>query len=293
MLGAERLAGAAAAGALAEPRPRLALRRRPARTRSRRSSTRPTASTSRWATRSPPTAIPAMPGFDLPRGAGTTAAAKRTAIIPDPRNDENLAVAQTHLAFIRFHNRVVDTLPGSVPPRAAVRKARELVTKHYQWMIRTDFLPRICRASRSTTSSPTAARRSRSARRRPTCPTMPIEFSVAAYRLGHSMVRAAYNWNKIFDDGAGSARAPVHLLGPERRPRRRPAPAEQLDRRLPPALRLRRGGPGRSGRAGGEVQPRDAHRHEARRTRWATSRRTIGGPAIPTATRSRTSPSAT
>jgi len=33
---------------------------------------------------------------------------------------------------------------------------------------------------------------------------MPIEFSIAAYRLGHSMVRAAYNWNKNFDDGAGT-----------------------------------------------------------------------------------------
>ena len=35
-------------------------------------------------------------------------------------------------------------------------------------------------------------------------PTMPIEFSVAAFRLGHSMIRAAYNWNKIFDDGSGT-----------------------------------------------------------------------------------------
>jgi len=35
-------------------------------------------------------------------------------------------------------------------------------------------------------------------------PTMPIEFSVAAYRLGHSMVRGSYNWNKIFDDGFGT-----------------------------------------------------------------------------------------
>jgi hypothetical protein len=33
---------------------------------------------------------------------------------------------------------------------------------------------------------------------------MPIEFSVAAYRLGHSMVRGAYNWNRIFDDGSGT-----------------------------------------------------------------------------------------
>ena len=53
-------------------------------------------------------------GFDLPRGAGSTVAAKRKAIIPDPRNDENLAVAQNHLAMIRFHNRVIDKL-GNVP----------------------------------------------------------------------------------------------------------------------------------------------------------------------------------
>ena len=42
------------------------------------------------------------------------------AVIPDPRNDENLAVAQTHLALIRFHNRVVDTLPFLGSGRAAV-----------------------------------------------------------------------------------------------------------------------------------------------------------------------------
>ena len=40
------------------------------------------------------------------------------AIIGDPRNDENLAVAQTHCAFIRFHNRVVDTLPARCRPRS-------------------------------------------------------------------------------------------------------------------------------------------------------------------------------
>ena len=33
---------------------------------------------------------------------------------------------------------------------------------------------------------------------------MPIEFSVAAFRLGHAMVRARYNWNAIFDNGSGT-----------------------------------------------------------------------------------------
>src|SRR5215210_6682188 len=148
--------------------------------------------------------IPAADGFDLPRGAGSSASAKRKAIIPDPRNDENLAVAQTHCAMIRFHNRVLDNLPGSVPAAQRFATARELVTKHYQWMIRTDYLPRICR--------PAAVDRVFNSGRKvfevgvpaTDVPTMPIEFSIAGFRLGHSMIRAGYNWNAIFDDGGGT-----------------------------------------------------------------------------------------
>ena len=148
--------------------------------------------------------LPAHDGFDLPRGAGSTAKAKRRAIIPDPRNDENLAVAQTHLAMIRFHNRVVDTLPASIPPAQRFEKARNKVTRHYQWMLRTDFLPRIC-APQVVNNVFANGRKAFEAGVPPTdVPTMPIEFSVAAYRLGHSMIRRAYNWNKIFDDGFGS-----------------------------------------------------------------------------------------
>jgi Animal haem peroxidase len=143
-------------------------------------------------------------GFDLPRGAGTTAAARRKAIIPDPRNDENLAVAQTHLAFIRFHNRVADSLPSSVAPAQRFARARRTVTRHYQWMLRTDFLPRICAAS-VVNDVFANGRKAFEVGATPTdVPTMPIEFSVAAYRLGHSMIRSAYNWNRIFDDGFGS-----------------------------------------------------------------------------------------
>jgi hypothetical protein len=148
--------------------------------------------------------IEAKEGFDLPRGAGTTPVAKRTAIIPDPRNDENLAVAQTHLAFIRFHNRVVDTLPASVPVGQRFHKAREIVTKHYQWMLRHDFLPRVCQKSIVRDVFANGRKAFEVGATPADVPTMPIEFSVAAYRLGHSMVRAAYNWNKIFDDGTGS-----------------------------------------------------------------------------------------
>jgi hypothetical protein len=148
--------------------------------------------------------ITAKDGFDLPRGAGTTARAKRRAVIPDSRNDENLAVAQTHLAFIRFHNRVVDTLPSSVPAAQRFAEARAIVTKHYQWMLRSDYLPRIC-APGVVTNIFTKGRKAFEVGVSPTdVPTMPIEFSVAAFRLGHSMIRSTYNWNKIFDAGSGS-----------------------------------------------------------------------------------------
>ncbi|OBB14892.1 heme peroxidase [Mycolicibacterium setense] len=142
--------------------------------------------------------LSAFDGHDLPRDPQ-----QPSALIPDPRNDENLVVAQTHLAFIRFHNRVVDTIsPGPAP--AMFEAARELVVKHYQWMLRHDYLPRIVdpgivedvfangRTLFETSPVPGDA------------PTMPIEFSVAAFRLGHSMVRNTYNWNRIFDNGGGT-----------------------------------------------------------------------------------------
>jgi Animal haem peroxidase len=146
----------------------------------------------------------AMEGFDLPRGAGSSNAQKRRAIIPDPRNDENLAVAQTHCAMIRFHNRVVDTQLGSVPPSQKFITAREIVTKHYQWMLRTDYLPRICAQGVVNDVFNNGRKAFEVGVPATQVPTMPIEFAVAAFRLGHSMVRAAYNWNKVFDDGTGT-----------------------------------------------------------------------------------------
>jgi Animal haem peroxidase len=146
---------------------------------------------------------PAMDGSDLPRGEGNSNAARKKAVIPDPRNDENLAVAQTHLAFIRFHNRVIETLTN-VPAGQKFEAARALVVKHYQWMIRHDFLPRICRAA-VLNDVFNNGRKAFEVGVNPTdVPTMPIEFSVAAFRLGHSMIRRAYNWNINFDNGAGT-----------------------------------------------------------------------------------------
>lgn len=143
-------------------------------------------------------------GFDLPRrGTGAERQARR-ANIPDLRNDENLAVAQTHAAFIRFHNRVLDDLHGDLPEHQGFRRARRKVVKHYQWMLRTDYLPRILEPA-IVDDVFTNGRKVVAPNADPlSVPTMPIEFSVAAFRLGHSMIRSNYNWNAIFDDGGGT-----------------------------------------------------------------------------------------
>jgi hypothetical protein len=140
-----------------------------------------------------------LDGFDLPRvGTGATKAAQREPLIPDTRNDENLAIAQTHLAFIHFHNRVVDTLATrGIPGILLFEAARGEVVQHYQWMLRHDHLPRIVDPA-IVDDVFTHGRKFFEVFPAFTA-TMPIEFSVAAYRLGHSMVRGAYQWNRVFN----------------------------------------------------------------------------------------------
>ncbi|MDO9377914.1 MAG: heme peroxidase family protein [Nocardioidaceae bacterium] len=175
------------------------------------------------------TALP-HEGFDLPRvGFGSTKAARRAALIPDGRNDENLVVGQTHAAFIRFHNRVVDTLAAAgTPSHLLLGAARDVVVRHYQWVLRHDLLPRLVDPSvlddvfahgRRFFEVPAPYERSPRGRAPlhgyadpGDAPTMPIEFSVGAYRLGHSMVRDVYEWNRVFNSEGGLAPGTLALL---------------------------------------------------------------------------------
>jgi hypothetical protein len=146
----------------------------------------------------------AKPAHDLPRvGTGPNRKARRKALIPDPRNDENLIVAQTHLAMIHFHNRIVDKLPASVPPTQRFRRARKAVTLHYQWLIRHDYLPRIMREAVLADVFDHGRKLVEPDADPMSVPTMPVEFSVAAFRLGHSMIRDSYNWNRRFAGSNG------------------------------------------------------------------------------------------
>ncbi|MDF1606311.1 heme peroxidase family protein [Nocardioides sp. YIM 152315] len=142
-------------------------------------------------------------GHDLPRVGTGSRRERRRALIPDPRNDENLIVAQTHLAMIRFHNRVVDKLPASVPAAQRFRRARKTVTLHYHWLIRHDYLPRIVDPAIVDDVFANGRKLVDPAPAPTEMPRMPVEFSVAAFRLGHSMVRPVYDWNRRFPKGIG------------------------------------------------------------------------------------------
>lgn len=126
---------------------------------------------------------------DLPRSP------EGHALIGDHRNDENLIVAQTHLAFLKFHNKVVDMLEGQGTPENEIfLAARQIVTWHYQWMVLHDFLGRLTMPG----IVDQILHDGRKFYRFKKFPYMPVEFSGAAYRLGHSMVRQAYDYNRVF-----------------------------------------------------------------------------------------------
>lgn len=128
---------------------------------------------------------------DLPRSP------EGRALIGDHRNDENLVVAQTHLAFLKFHNKVVDFLKqGAKPPEDLFAEARRTVTWHYQWIVLHDFLERLTEKGISERLLHDGRKFYRFKR----IPYMPVEFSGAAYRLGHSMVRQFYNYNRVFSN---------------------------------------------------------------------------------------------
>ncbi|MBD2777332.1 peroxidase family protein [Iningainema tapete] len=138
--------------------------------------------------------IPTKLPNDIPRASSTLG------IIGDPRNDENLIVAQMHVAFLKFHNKVVQGIrDGSIKlnhstDKSVFEQARELVIWHYQWIVLFDFLGRIIDREQLEIVLK-GGRRFFLFKEQP---FIPVEFSVAAYRLGHSMVRGVYDYNRVF-----------------------------------------------------------------------------------------------
>lgn len=143
--------------------------------------------------------------FDLPRKMETRPnMTARTALIADGRNDENLAVAQTHLMWLKFHNEIVNQLSDDdlgASDAMIFEKARELVTKHYQHIVLHDFVKRFVEPS-IYNDVVVSGKRKVLSQSVGEVAFMPLEFSVAAYRHGHSQVRQSYNWNATFEDAS-------------------------------------------------------------------------------------------
>lgn len=121
------------------------------------------------------------------------------ALIGDPRNDENVIVAQLHAIMLRFHNFMADLLGSEVSFEDVQRQVRW----HYQWMVLFDFLPTIVGMDTVNSILPHIKAKKSILDVHPDLrffkfrnqPFMPVEFSVAAYRFGHSMVRPQYRLN--------------------------------------------------------------------------------------------------
>jgi hypothetical protein len=145
---------------------------------------------------------------DLPRRS-------KAALIGDGRNDENLIVAQLHLAFLRFHNAVVDWVRDHEPEHdddeQVFARARQLTEWHYQWLVVNDYLKTVAR--RGVVEDVLANGDARFAPRDGDV-FMPLEFSTAAFRFGHSMVRGIYDYNRNFGKPglANLENAPFFLL---------------------------------------------------------------------------------
>ena len=157
-----------------------------------------------------------------PNGDGTY-----TAILSDPRNDENLVTAGLHCADILFYDQVLADL-GSMnlsrfPAARALEArrssgrtadeaagylryliAREVTLWHYQWLLVNEHLPQI--AGQQVVND-VLARGNKFYLPPPGDAFMPIEFGAACYRFGHSMVPPSHRAN--FTSGTGDSPSPT------------------------------------------------------------------------------------
>ena len=153
--------------------------------------------------------------MDVPRGGDGRA------IIPDPRNDENLIIVQLQKAVAQFHNQLVEYARVQGIRREWVfETARRLTRWHYQWAVIHDFLPRFVG---DALVGPTGTVYKEVAGKSPVInlnyyrptnkdgrPFMPVEFAVAAYRFAHSIIRPFYVVNDT-----SLARGGVPIFGPD------------------------------------------------------------------------------
>ena len=144
---------------------------------------------------------------DNPRDLARTCAGK--ALIGDPRNDENILVAQVQSIFIELHNLLmskrveggdeaddikacahggIDTnvWQDHVSPRlTSFEEVRRFIRLHYQWMVWCELLPAFVDQDCLDWAL----------KHQPfgwDAPVMPVEFTGAGYRFGHATAQFEY-----------------------------------------------------------------------------------------------------
>ena len=125
---------------------------------------------------------------DLPRSG-------RKAEIADMRNDENVIVSQLHAVFLKFHNVIASGLSPYLSPQQRYIKARQLVRWAYQYIVINEYLKAVCDCNiveNILLNGPFFFRPGITGG----VVFMPLEFSVAGFRFGHSMIRPFYQLNR-------------------------------------------------------------------------------------------------
>src|SRR3989442_5188962 len=124
-------------------------------------------------------------------------------------------ISQMHLAFLKFHNRVVELLREQGTPAGNVfNEARRLVRWHYQWIVTHEFLPLSVGDALMNDLLENGPRFYSFVEE----PFIPVEFADAAYRFGHSQIRNRYTFNaqgvtgNFFPDCAGTCPVPHHRV---------------------------------------------------------------------------------
>jgi hypothetical protein len=146
---------------------------------------------------------------DLPRNR------QGVALVGDPRNDVHLLISQLHVAFLKFHNRVVEWLrDAGTPDDRVFDEARRLVRWHYEWVVVNEFL--LLPAGEEVVAD--VLFNGRRFYDPGENPSNPVEFSDAAYRFGHSQVTPTY----LLNDKAGDVSIFPDCLG------FRPVPPEKV-----------------------------------------------------------------
>lgn len=128
---------------------------------------------------------------DLPRNS------EGIALVADHREDQNLILAQLHVAFLKLHNAIIDrpellaASPSYGNAGSIFEAARRMLTWHYQWVVRYDGLRQVLDPEVFNRLPELEAKKgAQNAHFQ-----IPVEFSLGAFRFGHSMVREHYFYN--------------------------------------------------------------------------------------------------